>query len=95
MAPSLSPLTNSKSVHHATTHSNDALIRHAYPRCRGTLVLHASNVNEAHAWAEAITQAVAKAREGIVVVVGDSRWIRTCHCWCGGWDTFQVHGHVE
>ncbi|KIN98757.1 hypothetical protein M404DRAFT_31078 [Pisolithus tinctorius Marx 270] len=97
MAPSLSPFTNSKSVRHATTRSNAAhiRIRRAYPRCRDILVLRASNVSEARAWTEAIAQAVVKAREGIVVVVGDSRRVRTCHCWCGGWDTFQVRGHVE
>ncbi|KAI6140324.1 hypothetical protein BKA82DRAFT_1005084 [Pisolithus tinctorius] len=75
-----SPFTNSKSIHHATTRSNDAHIRRAYPRCRETLVLRASNVNEAHAWTKAIAQPVAKAREGTVVVVGDSRRVRTCHC---------------
>ncbi|KAI6140287.1 hypothetical protein BKA82DRAFT_1003545 [Pisolithus tinctorius] len=97
MAPSLSPFTNSKSIHYAATRSNAAHIRtrRAYPRCRDILVLRASNVSEARAWTEAIAQAVAKAREGIVVVVGDSRWVRTCHCWCGGWDTFQVRGHIE
>ncbi|KAI6140329.1 hypothetical protein BKA82DRAFT_31057, partial [Pisolithus tinctorius] len=72
MAPSCSSFTNSKSIPHATTRSKDAHIRRAYPRCIETLALRASNVNEAHAWTEAIAQAVAKAREGIVVVVGDS-----------------------
>ncbi|KAI5993135.1 hypothetical protein F5J12DRAFT_858798 [Pisolithus orientalis] len=88
----LSPFTNSKSIRHATTRSNAAHIhvRRAYPRCMDILVLRASNVSEARVWTEAVAQSVAKAREGIVVVVSDSRWVRTCHCWCGGWDTFQL-----
>ncbi|KAI6140332.1 hypothetical protein BKA82DRAFT_1005062 [Pisolithus tinctorius] len=97
MAPSISPFTNSKSICHATTRSDAAhiCVRRAYPRCRDILVLRASNVGEARAWMEAIAQAVAKMREGIMVVVSDLRWVRTCHCWCGRWDTFQVREHVE
>ncbi|KIN93931.1 hypothetical protein M404DRAFT_1008670 [Pisolithus tinctorius Marx 270] len=71
----LSPFTNSKSIHHATTRSNDAHIRicRAYPRCRDILVLVLRTSAKRVHGQKQLHRRLRRQGEGIVVVVGDSR----------------------